>query len=168
MDRSYIECGKIINTHGCHGGVKAESWCNSPEDLAQLKRVFVLRQGEYQKHTVKKASIFKQFVLLDLSDVTDMDAAMALKNQILYAAREDFQLEEGEFFLADLIGLPVIDAQSGKNYGTVSDMINRGASDLYVVKTADGERLLPAVDEFIDHVDVATGVYVTPIEGLLD
>ena len=152
MDRSYIECGKIINTHGCHGGIKVESWCNSPEELAELQRVFLAEEGKYREHTVKKSAMFKQFVLFELSGIDDMDAAMLLKNQILYAAREDFSLEDGEYFLADLIGLPVFDVDTGKQCGAVTDIINRGASDLYVVKTEQGERMVPAVDEFISKI----------------
>ena len=165
---AYIECGKIINTHGCHGGIKVESWCNTPEELAELKRVFLCKNGQYQEHAVKKASVFKQFVLFDLADVCDMDTAMLLKNQILYASKEDFLLEDGEYFLADLIGLDVVDEKNGKVYGKVKDIVNRGASDLYVVQTEQGERFLPAVDAFVARVDVERGIYVTPIEGLLD
>lgn len=165
---TYIECGKIVNTHGCHGGVKLESWCNSPDDLAELKRVFLLSEGTYREHMVKKSAVFKQFVLMELSGICDMDAAMLLKNKTVYAVKEDFSLAEGEYFLADLIGLSVIDAKNGKLYGKVTDIINRGASDLYVVMTDKGERYLPVVDEFIDRVDLTRGIYVTPIEGLLD
>lgn len=165
---AYIECGKIINTHGCHGGIKVESWCNTPEELAELKRVFVCKNGQYQEHSVKKASVFKQFVLFELADICDMDSAMLLKNQILYASKADFSLEDGEYFLADLIGLEVVDEKNGKVYGKVKDIVNRGASDLYVVQTEQGERFLPAVDAFVARIDIEHGIYVTPIEGLLD
>ena len=111
---------------------------------------------------------FKQFVILELKDVDDMDKAIALKNVILYADRDDFALEEGEYFLTDIIGLDVIDADNGKVYGKVSDIINRGASDIYVVSTPNGERMIPAVDEFIIDIDVSKGVMVRTIEGLLD
>lgn len=165
---NYIECGKIINTHGCRGGVKLDSWCNSPEELASLKKLFVLKNGAYVKYTVKKASVFKQFVIAELDGVSDMDAAMAFKNTVVYASRDDFELEDGEFFIADLIGIKVIDATNGTVYGQVSDIINRGASDIYVVETPNGERMIPAVDEFIDRVDVKEGIFVNTIPGLLD
>jgi 16S rRNA processing protein RimM len=97
-----------------------------------------------------------------------MDKAMLLKNKTLYALREDFALEEGEFFLADMIGLDVIDADSGENYGKLTEIMNRGASDIYVVTTKNGERMIPAVDEFIISVDVEKGVFVRVIEGMLD
>lgn len=164
----YIECGKIINTHGCHGGVKLDSWCNSPEELASLKKLFILKNGAFEKIKVKKTSVFKQFVIAELDGVNDMDAAMALKNTVVYASRDDFELEEGEFFIADLIGVKVIDASDGTVYGQVSDIINRGASDIYVVDTTNGERMIPAVDEFIDRIDIKEGIFVNTIPGLLD
>ena len=167
-DRKYMECAKIINTHGCRGGIKLESWCNTPEDLASFECVYLLESGRYVKHKVLKASVFKQFVIMELEGVDDMDAAMALKNKILYADRDDFDLEDGEFFIADLIGVDVIDADNGKVYGKLTDIINRGASDIYVVSTEAGERMIPAVDEFIVRVDVNEGVFVKTIPGLLD
>ena len=115
-----------------------------------------------------KASVFKQFVILELSDIDDMDKAMLLKGKLLYAAREDFALEEGEFFLVDMIGLDVIDADNGIVYGKLTEMINRGASDIYVVQTKNGERMIPAVDEFIISIDINKGIFVRPIEGMLD
>ena len=148
IDKKYIECGEIVNTHGCKGGVKAESWCNSEKDLASLKRIFLFRNGEYIEHKVLKASIFKQFVIFDLEGIDDMDKAMLLKKSVIYAARDDFDLEDGEYFLVDMIGLDVIDADTGVKYGTLKDIINRGAADIYVVKTATGEGMIPAVDEF--------------------
>lgn len=164
----YIECGKVINTHGCHGGVKLESWCNEPEELVSLRRVFLKENQNYREYKVVKASVMKQFVVAVWDTVASMDEAMALKGKTVYALREDFHLEEGEYFIADLAGLSVIDANTGKVYGTLKEVINRGASDIYVVTTPNGERMMPAVDEFVDYVDVNKGVFVTPIEGMLD
>lgn len=166
--KQYLECGKIINTHGYRGAVKLESWCNTPEDLADLTRIFLEEKGEMRFVSVRHASVFKQFVIAELEGVTDLDAAMALKNRVVYAAREDFSLEEGDVFIVDLIGLPVIDAQNGTKYGTLSDVINRGASDIYVIQTPDGERMMPAVDEFVKKIDVENGIFVLPIEGMFD
>ena len=167
-ERKYIECGKIINTHGCHGGVKIESWCNTPYDLSALNCIFVLENGKYRQLKVKKASVFKQFVIADLEGITDMDSAMAMKNTVLYAAREDFSLEEGEYFIADMIGVNVIDSENGNICGKITDIINRGASDIYVVETPNGEKMIPAVDEFIVKADINDGVFVKLIPGLLD
>ena len=163
---NYIECGKIINTHGCHGALKLESWCNSAEELAELKKLYLKTNEGYIEYKVKKASVFKQFVIIDFKEIDNMDAAMALKSQILYADRNDFDLEEGEYFIADLIGVDVIDADNGKKYGVLKEIINRGASDIYVVATENGEAMIPAVSEFIVEVSPNKGIIVRPIEGM--
>ena len=165
--KQFLECGIIINTHGVRGAVKIESLCDSPEVLASLERVFVLEGGKYREIEVKHASVFKQFVLATLDSVDDMDKAAAMKGTTLYASRDDFELGEGDFFIADLLGLPVIDNLDGKVYGKIKDVINRGASDLYVVTTPTGERMIPVVDEFVKRVDLESGVYVETIPGLL-
>ena len=164
----FIECAKIINTHGCHGGLKLESWCNTPEELAALKTLYLKKGEEYVAYSVVKASVFKQFVVAVWKQVDTMDLALSLKGKTVFARRSDFTLEDGEYFLADLVGLEVIDANNGMHYGTVREVINRGASDIYVIQTSNGERMIPAVDEFVDRVDIKQGLFVTPIEGMLD
>ncbi|MBO5937960.1 MAG: 16S rRNA processing protein RimM [Clostridia bacterium] len=168
ISNPYIECGKIVNTHGCFGALKLESWCNTPKELAALRRLYLKNGATYTEYKVTKASVFKQFVIVTFDSVTDMDLALAMKGKLLYAKREDFHLEKGEYFVADLIGLSVIDADTGKVYGKVSETINRGASDIYVVKTEDGERMIPAVPEFIDRIEIEHGIFVRPIAGMLD
>lgn len=165
--KQYLECGIIINTHGVRGDVKLESLCDSPEVLASLERVFVLEGGKYREIEVKHASVFKQFVLATLEGIDDMDKAAAMKGTTLYASRDDFELSEGDYFIADLLGLPVIDNVDGKVYGKIKDVINRGASDIYVISTPAGERMMPVVEEFVKRVDLESGVFVETIPGLL-
>ena len=165
---AYIECGKIINTHGVKGALKLESWCNTPEDLAALERLFISQPGGMKEYAVKHTAIFKQFVIAELEGIDDIDTALSYKNKIVYASREDFELEEGDYFIADLIGLPVTDVNSGKVYGKLKEVINRGASDIYVITTEDGERMMPAVEEFVKEVNLEKGIFISPIEGMFD
>ena len=111
---------------------------------------------------------FKEFVIFELEGGSDMDAALLLKNTVIYADREDIPLGEGAYFLADLEGLDVIDAEDGRIYGRLLDVINRGASDIYVVETPTGERMMPAVDEFVKKIDIEKGIFVSPIPGMLE
>ncbi|MBE6537856.1 MAG: 16S rRNA processing protein RimM [Ruminococcaceae bacterium] len=164
----YLECGKIVNTHGVKGAVKVENRCDTPKVLSSLKRVFLHSAGVYTEKKVKNASVFKEFVIMELDGVSDMDAAMLLKNTLIYADREDIPLKNGAYFLADLEGLDVIDAEDGRIYGKLREVINRGASDIYVIDTPEGERMMPAVPEFVKRVDVESGIFVTPIPGMLD
>ena len=166
MNKTYLECGKIINTHGIKGAVKSESWCDSPYVLADLERIFIENNGSFKEYEIRNASVFKQFVILELDGVMTIEAAERLKNQIIYLSRDDIELEEGEVFIADLIGLPVIDADSGVEYGTVTDVMNTGASDIYVIKTPTGEAMMPAVKDFVKDIDLEKGIFVKPIEGM--
>lgn len=166
MDKNYLECGKIINTHGIRGTVKVESWCDSPYVLAELDRVFTEENGRYKEYEIVDASVFKQFVLLDLKGIMTVEQAEKLRNTVLYLSRDDIELEEGEVFIADLIELPVIDVDTHKVYGKISDVMNTGASDIYVIKTENGEAMMPAVKEFVKEIDLEKGIFVKPIEGM--
>ena len=165
--KEYLECAKIINTHGVKGDVKLESLCDTPKVLAGLKRVFEFEGSKYVEKKVLHASVFKNFVIATIEGIDDMDKAIAKKGTMLYAAREDFKLAPDAYFIADLIGLPVVDVDSGREYGKIADVINRGASDIYVVSTPSGERMMPVVDEFVKKVDIDSAVYVHTIPGLL-
>ena len=168
MKNLYLECGKIINTHGVAGAVKVENRCDTPKILASLKRIYFKNGEQYREVKVLSGSVMGQFVLLKIDGVADFDAAAALKNTLIYAAREDLPIEEGAVFIADLLGLPVIDAETGKEYGRLQDVMNRGASDIYVVDTPAGERMMPAVKEFVKSIDIEKGIFVAPIEGMFD
>ena len=165
----YLECGKIINTHGVAGKVKLECWCDSPEVLASLGALYFKKSdGSFEKRRISSASVFKKFVICRIEGVDDHDGAEALRGAVVWAERKDIPKPEGSFFIADLIGLPVYDADSGKVYGTVSEVFNAGASDIYTVTTPDGERMIPAVDEFVKSIDLERGIAVKPIGGMFD
>lgn len=168
MKHEYLECGKIINTHGFRGAVKLESFCDTPRDLAALPAFWLEEKGIYHPLKVLKASVFGLFVIAELDGVTDEDKANALRGKLVYAAREDIRLAEGAFFLADVIGLPVKHAETGETLGTILSVDTRGKNALFTVKTQFGEALLPNVAEFVKKVDVEDAVYVRPIPGLLD
>ena len=168
MKQAYLECGKIINTHGFRGTVKLESWCDAPEILAGLDTLWFEKNGVYTPKHVLRASVFRQFVLMDLEGVADEDAANALRNTVVFASREDLPLDEGDVFIVDLIGLPVKHADSGELLGELKDVNTRGARDLYIVKTPTGEYMIPAVPEFVIKIDTEDAVYIRPIPGLID
>ncbi len=168
MKQAYLECGRIINTHGFRGTVKLESWCDSPQVLAELEQLWFLEGGVYHARRVLRASIFRQFVLMDLEGVESEEAANRLRNTVVYAAREELPLEEGDHFIVDMIGLPVRDADSGEMIGTLRDVNTNGAVDLYIVHTESGDYMVPAVPAFVERIDTEDAVYIRPIPGLLD
>ena len=169
----YIECGKIINTHGCHGDVKAEPWTDTPRDLLELGRVFIGEGEDKREVKILRGSVMQgRFLMLSLEGVTDMNAADALRNTVLYAAREDFHLEEGQYFLSDALGLPVYDAREGREgrlLGTVTELNPNAASDIYTVRTPEGgDVLVPAISVFVAEVKPGEYVRMTPIDGMFE
>lgn len=169
MRKEFLECGKIIGAHGVRGLVKVESWCDTPKVLAAQKRVFFAeKDGTYKEATVLTASVSGPLVLMSLATVADRECAQGLKNTVLYLNRHDIPKRAGAHFLQDLIGIPVIDAQTGKVYGKVKDITDAVRSRLYVIETEGGEVLLPDVKEFIKDIDEERGIFITPIPGFFD
>ncbi|MBQ5390553.1 MAG: 16S rRNA processing protein RimM [Clostridia bacterium] len=166
--KAYLECGKIANTHGVRGDVIIESWCDTPEVLASLKTVYTEKNGTYTPIRVQKASVYKGRVLASLEGITELEQAAAVKNTILYAARADLPLGEGDYFVQDLIGLPVFELDTCEQYGVLSDVIPGAASDLYEVKNERGTFLVPVVPAFVKKIDLASGIYIHAIEGMFD
>ena len=166
--REYIEIGKIINTHGVAGMVKADPWCDTPGALAKIKTVYRLRGGSYEPLSIKRSAVQGRFVLLHFEGFESFDDAVSIKNEVIYANRGDIPLKKGAVLIDDLKGLPVIDSKSGRIYGTLSDVLNLGASDIYEIKTENGTAMLPAVKEFIDRIDLEKGIFVSPIPGFFE
>jgi 16S rRNA processing protein RimM len=165
----YLQAGKIINTHGVGGRVKLEHWCDSPEVLAGLDTLYFKRGDEYLPRSVTSASVMKgRFVLAKLEGIDTLEDAAKLKNTIVYADRGDLPIEEGAHFISDLIGLEVFDVDTGERIGTLVDVQQGAASQLYEIDTGRGISLVPVVSEFVKRVDLESGIYIKPIEGLID
>ena len=85
----YLECGRIINTHGVRGACKIESWCDTPEVLCDLPRMFYKKKDEFIELTVTKASVHKGCGLVYFYGIDSIEAAQLLKNRVVYADRDD-------------------------------------------------------------------------------
>lgn len=166
MMEKYLECGFVQNTHGVKGLLRAVHYCDSEKVFCSLPAVYLKKGEEYLPRRVRSAAVHGGVILLSLEGVDTLEDAVLYKNKTLYAAREDLPEPKGAYFIADLIGLPVIDARTGRVYGTLSDVVNHGASDVYEVKTETGAALIPAVPEFVARIEPERGIFVTPIEGM--
>lgn len=163
MKHRYLEAGKIVNTHGIAGEVKILPWADEPAFLLSFQTLYI----DEQPVKLRAARVHKNCVLAKLEGVEDINAAMRLKDKVVCIDREDAQLEEGAFFLADLMGLEVRDADSGAVLGQIDDVLTPPASNVYVVKGGAKEHMIPAVPEFILETNVDEGyVLVRLIEGM--
>lgn len=159
--KTYIEAGRIVNTHGVAGEVKIEVWLDSPAFMKKFRRLFV----EGREIKLLSAREHKGFLLAKLEGVEDVNAAMALKGKTLHIHRDDARLPKGRFFLQDIMGAKVIDEQENE-IGTLSDIMETPASRIYVVQ-GEREHLIPVVPEFIRSTDAEAGIIkVHLIEGM--
>ena len=163
----YPECGKIVTTHGCHGGVKIESWCDTPAVLASLPFVYRKEGERYIPARMRRAAVSRNAVIAELEGVDSMEAADALRGTVLYARREDLRLPEGVLLIAELIGLPVYHADTGALLGKLKDVIHPANTDIYVIDTPKGEAMVPVVHEFVREVR-EDAIFLTPIEGMFE
>ena len=168
MKKEFLECGKILTAHGVRGAVKVEHFCDSARVLAKAKRVFFYERGEYKECQVLDGSVLGQFVLLTLSGMDSREEAIALRGVTIYFHRSDVPLPHGAVLLADMIGLPVIHAESGEVLGKISDVSDVAGRRIYTVKTDTGEVLLPDVPDFIKEISETGGMKVLPIPGFFD
>ena len=155
--KQYLEIGKIVNVHGLRGDVKVVPWCDEPEFLCEFDTLYL---GKAQKPVnVTAARLQKGNVLLHLEGVDTVEAAEQLRNQVLYMDRDEVELEEGVYFIQDLIGLEVL-----------SDVMQTGANDVYEIKDETGKTvLIPAIPDVVQETDLDGGVMrIRPLEGLFD
>ena len=166
--KQYLEIGKIVNVHGLRGDVNVVPLGDEPEFLCEFDTLYL---GKAQKPVnVTAARLQKGNVLLHLEGVDTVEAAEQLRNQVLYMDRDEVELEEGVYFIQDLIGLEVLDADTGKSYGKLSDVMQTGANDVYEIKDETGKTvLIPAIPDVVQETDLDGGVMrIRPLEGLFD
>ncbi|MBQ9320852.1 MAG: 16S rRNA processing protein RimM, partial [Eubacterium sp.] len=118
--------------------------------------------------SVLRASVHKGNVLLHLEGVDTVEEAQRLRGTILYINRDDVELADGVFFIQDVIGLPVYDERVGRQIGTVKEITDGPAGDLYVIEDGETTHYIPGVPAFLREVDLEKGlVTFCTIEGLL-
>lgn len=169
MKKRYLECGKIVTTHGIKGELKVEPWCDTPEFLAGFKALYL--KGREQPLEVEGSRVHKSMVILKVRGVDSIDEGVTLRGKIVYIDREDAPGDEaGRYFIQDLIGLAVRNVDSGRDYGRVAQVLSTGANDVYVLRDDQGvERLIPAIPQVVLELDVDGGTMgIRPLEGLFE
>lgn len=165
-----LQVGIIASTHGVRGEVKVYPTTDDPRRFRRLKEVVLDTGKEKMNLEIEGVKFFKQFVILKFKGLDNINNIEKYRQKSLYVTRKNaVRLQRDEYFIADLIGLKVQD-EDGKELGTVKDVIETGANDVYEVEMADGKSLLlPAIKQCILNVDVENGtMQVHVLEGLLD
>ena len=162
--------GVISNTHGIRGEVKVYPTTDNVRRFDDLKEVILDTGKEQLNLHVTSVKYFKNMVILKFKEFDNINDIIPYKGMDLLATRENaIPLEEGEYYIADIIGSKVI-TDEDKILGTLTDVLQTGANDVYVVKTKDGkEVLLPSIEECILDRDIENKIVKVHImKGLLD
>ncbi len=169
MIKPFLECGKIVSTHGIHGEVKVQPWCDTPEFLLEFTTLYMDKGSK--KCVVEQSRIHKGMVMLKLAGINTMDEAVTLRGKVLYIDRVDAPPDqEGVFFVQDLLGIQVVDADTQASYGTLTDVFRTGANDVYEITGEDGvKRLAPAIKDVVIRTDPHAGIMeIRPLKGLFE
>lgn len=162
--------GVISNTHGIRGEVKVYPTTDNVRRFDDLKEVILDTGKEQLNLNVTSVKYFKNMVILKFKEFDNINDIIPYKGMDLLVTRENaIPLEEGEYYIADIIGSKVI-TDEDKILGTLTDVLQTGANDVYVVKTKDGkEVLLPSIEECILDRDIENKIVKVHImKGLLD
>ena len=165
--KDFLETGKIVNIHGLRGEVKIMPWSDDAEFICEFDVLYC--GGDKKAYEVEFSRVHKNTVLAKFKGIDSPEAANKLRNSIVYINRDDIELEEGTYFIADLIGLEVKDADNGKIYGVVKDVFQTGANDVYEVSNDGKSCYIPAIPDVIIETDLEKKLLlIRPLEGLFD
>ena len=164
-----LEIGQIVNTFGIKGFVKVKPFVDDISRFYDLEKVYVKINKELKEMEVEEAKEHKNMVLIKFKGIDKVEDAELLRNSYLEVSRENaIELEEGEYFIADLLGCNVI-TDENEELGKLEDIFNTGSNDIYVVKSEDGKQiLLPAISEVIKEIELEKRqIIVHLLEGLV-
>ncbi len=163
----YLAVGRILRPHGITGELRVEILTDFPERLAKLRFLYI--GAAYRQHAVESVRFHQDLALLRLKDITDRNAAEMLRGQVVWVALTDaVPLEDGEYYLHQLLGVQVT-TEAGESLGEIVEVLdNPAANDVYIVHGLRGEVLIPAIREVILSMDLdARQMVIRPLPGLL-
>jgi len=172
MNKQYLEMARFTKPQGLKGDLRAQIFCDSPEILEDFEQFYLGK--DKTPLTVSLKEMRKGFVVLQIEDIDNVVSAQQLVGEILYIKRSDYKLPKNTWFVRDLIGLQVVDADSGEVYGNVQEILQNAPKDVYIIKTPPphkrGRQLMfPSIPEVLIDTNITEGVIkIRPLEGLFD
>lgn len=165
-----LRVGVITTTHGIKGEVKVYPTTDDANRFLDLKTIYLDTGKELLPLEIENVKFFKQLVILKFKGIDNINDIEKYKNKDLLIDRADaVELADGEFFIPDLIGLSVV-TEDGTPFGTLKDVMETGANDVFIVETPEGkEVLLPYIDDCVKKIDLAEKIVTVHLmKGLLD
>lgn len=163
----FLIVGRVVRPHGIRGDVAMKLMTDYPERLTSAQTLYL--GPDYEPYTVERLRSHKIGLLIKFEEINDRDEAEALREQFVHVhVSSAIPLEEGEYYLYQLEGIRVV-TEEGEELGTLTDYIETGANDVYIItKPEGGEILLPAIPDVIKDVDIeGKTMTVKLLEGLV-
>ena len=160
--------GIIVKPQGIKGEVKVKPVSPDPDRFYDLEKVNIGLK-KIQTYSIENIRISNSFVFLKLAQIDSRNDAELLRGkEILISEDQLIDLDEGEYFVHDLIGCQII-SEDGLIIGEISDIIQNSSNDIYLVKNQKGhEYLIPAIADVIQKVDIqAKQITIHVLDGLL-
>ncbi|MEG2353271.1 MAG: ribosome maturation factor RimM [Clostridium sp.] len=158
--KEYLVVGQITKAHGLKGEVKVISFTNDPKRFKELKKFFI----DGVERNLQSCKLQKDRVILKIEGIDSVEDTVPYKNKYISVHREDaLKLEEGEHYIADLIGCNVFD-EDGKELGPVYDVLQTGSNDVYWIKDGKEELLIPALESIVTLIDIENSrIVIKPV-----
>ncbi len=168
MIKDYLEIGEITGTHGVHGEMRVNPWCDSPEFIKKFKTLYLDKNGS--KSVRVSSRPHGNIALIKIEGIDDVESARKMRGTVLWLKRSDAKLPEGNYFIAELIGCSVFDADDpSKCYGVLTDVSETGANDVWHITKDSKEYLIPAIPDVVIETNVASDrILIRPLKGIFE
>ncbi len=152
MKSEYLRVGVISSAHGIKGEVNVFPTCDDPERFKQLEFVFT-DEGK-NTLTIENVKFFKNMVIIKFKEIPDRNAAERFRNKDIFVDRAHAQkLAENEYFISDILGAEVV-TDEGETLGTLTDVLQTGANDVYEIELKNGKKVyFPVIKECVLDID---------------
>lgn len=165
MTTEYFELGRILRPQGIKGEVKFDAFTDDLSRFDTLDFAY-FKNEDYERINIESARIDGKYAYLKLEGIDTRNEAENLRGCFLYIDRAHAaKLPEGACYIQDLIGCTVNDT-NGVIIGTLKDILQNGAADVYVVKTAKGNCMFPAVRHVVLDRDIKSGTITVDAQRL--
>lgn len=171
--KELVTIGRIVGAHGIKGEFRLLPLTDFPDRFNGMDHLDVYRpNGSFWcRLTINslREHVGKKQFIVGVDEIADREGAESLRGGLIMITREErVELPEGCYWLDDLLGLVVVDVESGDPLGTLVEIMPTGSNDVYVVEAQDGKtHMLPAISEVIKEINLEEGlVKVHLMEGL--
>ncbi|MBM7623544.1 ribosome maturation factor RimM [Sporohalobacter salinus] len=168
MEENLIDIGKITRHQGNKGEVRILPLTDYPERFEFLEQVILSKDNKEEQVTIEEMRYHKQFVVIKFAEFNDIGTAIEHKDfMVKIPEAQAVELPEDHYYLHDIIGLKVVTVD-GRNLGEVTEILETGSNDVYVVESEEEEHLIPASKEVIKRIDLESQeMIIKPIKGLI-